>query len=323
MSNKIKMIKPLFVNGNYNREGKRMRSRYVKIVTCDGAEFSLWEKVGAKEKDYARTANDERYIYVLVGEYLVNTGLSAFDFENKVGYIAMVKEMYGSEESRNEYFSKLRDGGDWSKTDTAIKERLREENELSDRHKTNGQIQAEIIKGMIDREVTNWINARDTGGTFASFVGAAYLGEIDQCLKIADILRVERKKQAEIRRVAVAEQRRKEEEERARDEAKEIEAAESIFKNGGKIDSGEMIVKLCDKHGIEIPLRTRGWILNTFAECTILNGRIDGVRYYKKKNGAGSTKIWDILRDLQNVIVNEEWVNELISGVKEGDSVSA
>lgn len=323
MSNEIKMIKPLFVNGNYNREGKRMRAQYLRTVTHNGEEFSLWQSPGVAEKDYSRAKNDEKYVYVLVGDYLVNTGSSEFDLENKIGYIGMVAEMYGTEEARSEHFSSLRDGGSWEETDKEVTNRLKEENEIIEKHKQNDNILGAEIKTMIDREVNAYIDARDNGGRYASFTGAAYLGEIDKCLELSIAARKAREREQAFRRAEREEREREEAEERARDEAKEIDAAESIFKNGGKIDGGEMIVKLCDKHGIEIPLRTRGWILNTFAECTILNGRIDGVRYYKKKGGTGSTKIWAILSDLQNVIANEEWVNEMIGGVKEGDSTSA
>lgn len=59
-------------------------------------------------------------------------------------------------------------------------------------------------------------------------------------------------------------------------------------------------------HGVKIPLRTRGWILNSFAQCSI--AIIDGaprysVRYYKRNSGTGSTKIYEIIEQIRAAII--------------------
>jgi len=63
---KAKLMKPLFINGMYNKEGKRIRVNYFKTV----GDYPLWIENGKPNKDYARNPQDKYYIYIQVGEYI-------------------------------------------------------------------------------------------------------------------------------------------------------------------------------------------------------------------------------------------------------------
>ena len=85
-----------------------------------------------------------------------------------------------------------------------------------------------------------------------------------------------------------------------------IEETEKIFINGGTIKNGDIIVKIADKHNINIPIRTRGWIYDCLAECTITENGGASYRYWKKKKGStGSQKVYDILFDIRKAIENK------------------
>ena len=62
-----------------------------------------------------------------------------------------------------------------------------------------------------------------------------------------------------------------------------IEETEEILINGGTINNSEIIVTIADKYEINIPIRTRGWILNNLSEVTITDSGSISYRYLKKK----------------------------------------
>jgi hypothetical protein len=98
-----------------------------------------------------------------------------------------------------------------------------------------------------------------------------------------------------------AEKKRAEEEAEAREAEEEIKNAENVFMNGGKLPGGRMVCNLADKYGISIPIKTRGWILDRFAQC-IFDGDEMRVSFYKRKNNSGSTKIYDVLSEIKAAI---------------------
>ena len=161
----------------------------------------------------------------------------------------------------------------------------------------------ELIKQIIDKAIKRYIEARDNNGKYADFIGAVFLDELDKCCEISLVLRKERQEEEQERRRILTEQKKKEMEEQEQAEKLLIEETEQIFINGGTIKGGEIIVKLADKYNINIPLRTRGWILNNLAEITITDSGIMNYRYYKRsKNATGSQKVWDVLADIKTVL---------------------
>lgn len=297
-----KLIKPLFVDGNFNRDGKRIRAKHVKDISCDGAEYSLWISAGSNEKDYPEGENDTHYLYALIGEYLVPCKTTDYRLEIDVGYRQLVKKWYGSREERDHYFDELRKCKEWEESSKLISARITEENACIKDFGKNEQAQAEYFKSYFDSCIENYIEARDAGGKFADFTGALILGEIERCQEIADVLRAKRQINEAQRMEEVKKKKEKEEAEQKLKEQTTIIETEKILMNGGKITSGEMIVKIADKHNVEIPIRTRGWILNNLVEFTVSDSGMS-YRYRKHKNGHGSDKVYDIISAIRNVIV--------------------
>lgn len=166
--------------------------------------------------------------------------------------------------------------------------------------------QADYIHKLLSDHVRYYINARDNGGTFADFIGAAVLGELDKCAELSAKLRAEREAKEEAARREREEQEAKERAEQEEQHRKEIQKAEEIFTRGGLIKDGALLVEIADAHGVKIPLRTRGWILNSFAQCsiTIINGAPRYcVQYYKRNSGTGSAKIYEIIEQIRAAII--------------------
>lgn len=298
-----KLIKPLFIDGNFNREGKRMRAKHIKDISCDGGEYSLWISAGVKENDYPRAENDTHYLYVLAGEYLVPTGLTEFYLEQQIGWEQLVKSWYGDMVARARYIDGLKKDKTWEEGNKLIEARLAEEKLFVDDYGKNEQAQAEYIKAMFDKRISTYIDARDNGGMYVDFVGAALIGDIDRCLEVSAVVKAKRAAIEAQKRKERMEKDQKEREEREQKEQAAIMEAEEILKNGGKITGGEMIVKLADTHGIIIPIRTRGWILKSLAEFTV-DGSSMSYRYRKTKNGRGSDKVYEVVSAIRKALTS-------------------
>ena len=299
-----KLMKPLFINGMYNREGKRIRANYLKTV----GEYPLWIENGKPNKDYSKNENDKYYLYIQVDEWLVMTGYTEYELIQRAGQDYLNKEWYGDFEGRQKYFEEnFYKGRTYEEYNPLIKEHIEKEEVFIEESGKNEVVQASFIKVFIDKAIANYIEARDNNGKFADFIGAAFLGELDKCEQIAKILKVKRQEKDCIRKIELEKQKAKEAEEKALAEKLLIEETEKTLINGGTIKGGEIIVKLADKYNINIPLRTRGWILNNLVETTITEGGSVSYRYWRRtKNATGSQKVYDVLFDIRSAIKKEK-----------------
>jgi len=299
-----KLMKPLFVNGMYNREGKRIRANYLKTV----GEYPLWIKDGKPNKDYTRNENDKYYLYIQVDEWLVMTGYTEYELIQRAGQDYLNKKWYGNFEGRQKYFEEnFYKGRTYEEYNPLIKEHIDKEEVFIEESGKNEVVQASFIKAFIDKAIANYIDARDNNGKYADFIGAVFLNELDKCAEIASVLRKERQKKEQERRRVLAEQKAKEIEEKEQAEKLLMEESEQTLINGGTIKGGEIIVKLADKYNINIPLRTRGWILNNLVETTITEDGSVSYRYWRRtKNATGSQKVYDVLFDIRSAIKKEK-----------------
>ena len=222
----------------------------------------------------------------------------------RAGQDHLNKEWYGDFEGRQKYFEEnFYKGRTYEEYNPLIKEHIEKEEVFIEESGENETIQANFIKTFIDKAIANYIEARDNNGKFADFIGAAFLDELDKCEQIAKVLKTKRQEKELERKRELAEQRAKEAEEKALAEKLLIEETEQILINGGTVKGGEIIVKIADKYNINIPLRTRGWILNNLAETTITDGGSVSYRYFKRsKNATGSQKVYDVLFDIRRVL---------------------
>ena len=99
-----KLMKPLFVNGNFNREGKRIRANYLKTISHNNITYSLWINDGKPDNNYPRDDKDKYYLYIEVNGWLVPVGHTEYQIEQRAGYSYLIKEWYGDIKGREKYF---------------------------------------------------------------------------------------------------------------------------------------------------------------------------------------------------------------------------
>lgn len=286
--------KPLFINGTYNHEGKNCRADFVREVSNGAQSFRLWTTT--EKNRYPQNEHDEFWLYVEVNNYLVPVKLTDWNLVNHLGFVQMCAEMYGTQQERARVWQASKD----------INALRALEEPVILRYGSDPARQADYIHKLLSDHVRYYIDARDNGGTFADFVGAAVLGELENCAKLSAKLHAEQEAKAEAARREREERKARERAEREELHNKALEEAENVFTRGGLIKDGVLLVELADKHNVKIPLRTRGWIFNSFAQCSI--AIIDGaprysVRYYKRNSGTGSAKIYEIIEQIRAAII--------------------
>lgn len=297
-----KLMKPLFVDGNYNREGKRIRAKYIKTISCENAEYPLWIEDGKPNKDYTSNINDQYYFYIQEGEWLVMSSYTEYELELRSTYDYLNREWYGNFEGRCKYFDELRKVKPYEESERLVKAKIAEEEKFCAEHCKDATIQAILLKENIDKSISKYIEARDHNGKFADFIGALFLGELNNCIELSKKIQTARRQEEAVKSAEREERRKKEQEEQAALEQQAIVEAENVFVDGGIIKDVALIVKIADKYGINIPIRTRGWILNTLSECTISNSGSVSYRYWKSKRATGSQKVYDVLLDIRKAI---------------------
>lgn len=310
MSEGVKLMTPLFVGMNFNKEGKRIRAKYIKTLSFEWVEYPLWISAGKNENDYPQSDNDTHYLMIEANDYLVPCGLTEYNLEFRSGYAHIVSEWYGSKEGRNEFYRKIRNGKGYEEYNPQIEEQIAKENKAIIAYGKDVDVQAEYLKKtFIDPVIESYIDARDKGGKFASFQGAAFLGEVERCYEINKAFKSEREKDEATKRAEQVEKEKKEVEALAAAELAKIKETEKIFVNGGTITDSKLIVKIADQYGINIPIRTRGWMLNRLAECIIKDDGGMSCRYWKSKTGKGSQKVYDILFDIRDSLLRLKPIN--------------
>lgn len=295
-------MKPLFINGMYNREGTRIRANNIKTL----GEYSLWISEGKPDKDYAQNEEDKYYLFVLANDYLVPIGYTMCELKRRAGYDYLNKQWYGSFENREKFFNDLRNSKiedeNYIRVNALVNEQIAKEEEFIKQQNENEVALTEFLKISIDMTIADYINTRDNGGDRINWRGAAFIGELDKCAEIAVVIRKKREDKEQERKRLIVEQRAREAEEQAQAERLAIKEAEKVFINGGKIDNGDIIIKLANKHNISIPLRTKGWIMDCLANVTITPDGTMNYQYYKKKGASGSQTIWNVLHSIHSAI---------------------
>ena len=65
-----KLMTPLFYDGMFNREGRRMRAVLEKEISDGTQTYRLWRAAGKPDLDYPRAENDKYILYVEINGYL-------------------------------------------------------------------------------------------------------------------------------------------------------------------------------------------------------------------------------------------------------------
>ena len=120
-----RLMKPLFYEGNFNRDGKKMRAVFEREISDGTVSYRLWRSDGKPDIQYPRAENDNYLLYTEIRDYLVPLRITDFYLIDHAGYPAAVAELYGNKDARNDYFDNLRKSGDDAVLEAVRRERER------------------------------------------------------------------------------------------------------------------------------------------------------------------------------------------------------
>lgn len=304
------LMMPLFYDGMFNRQGRRMRSVFVRSVSDGEHSFNLWISAGEPDNDYAHDDRDKYYLYVEVNGYIVPVKLTEYKLIERCGYSSAMRELYGTDENREKSWASIRESKDWYELCKAAHEKEWAAIEL---HGTKEAEQAALIHKILEAEKSIYLESKENGGqTFPSFIGAVCENDIENCCKLMAVYKEKREKEdAEKRRLKAEEDAAYCKEKNDLYE-KQIADAVSVLKNGGTIDNVEVcfyhskynatkkaiVNALMDKYGVSVPVRTKGWIADKLKQVIVCDGKCNHVRFMKGKGCQCSQSVFLCLHDL-------------------------
>ena len=288
-----------------------MRSVFEREISNGTAIYRLWRSDGKPDLDYPRAENDKYILYVEINGYLAPLGVTDFYLVDNCGFAAATESLYGGQEERERYFDTLRQNGNTG-DETIIAALDRERVEIK-RCGEDPIRQANYIKAMLNSRIEKYLASKKSGGdTFPDFVGALVLGELDECIKLSAIYRSrkEEKDRERFARIKAEEQAHCEEENRKAE--KMVTDAIGTLQSGGVLENEwikfyqedgrfhtySLINYLMRMYGVDVPLRTQGWINEKLSSITIKDGRCEQLQYLRSKGGRCSQKFFDCVNEL-------------------------
>lgn len=306
---------PLFYNGNFNKDGHKMRSLFEREVSNGFVTYKLWRSAGQPDLDYPRAENDAYVLYTEIGEYLAPLKITDFYLINHCGYEAAVKLIYGDDEKRELYFDNLRQLGE--SRDKAILEALRREEYEIERCGSDAVQQANYIKSLLDQHVSIYQKSKENGGeSFPDFIGALVLDDLSACEELSSVYKAKRAEKERERKVKAEAEERAYCEERNRKADQTVSDALHVLREGGVLQndnvefyrsrydssSYSIINHLMRLYKVNVPIRTQGWINDKLISVTIKDKRCDQLRYMRAKGGQCSQKFFDCMQALIDAV---------------------
>ena len=206
-----------------------------------------------------------------------------------------------------------------AESDQALTDLLEKENEEIQRLGTSPECQADFIKEWLGEMVERYLKSKTNGGESPpDFIGALELNELEQCKELSAAY----KKNYERRQHELCEKERQERErhgleQNAKSEALVLEAEKQLIE-GGTIQNAKvtfyqsdrgstrtsLFCHLMKKYGINVPLRTLGWINNNLTKVTVSDGGMLQVTYQRpaKSRSKGSERVFQCLRELIDAV---------------------
>lgn len=295
-----KLMTPLFVNGTFNRNGNKIRVDLLKTVSNGADTFKIYQPAGNPENDHPQAENDKYYLLFEVNGYLSPLSMTEWTLEGVCGNDAAVYEIFGSREEYAEYYR----GENHSSA-----ERLEMNKRLEEAvHKIGSEPerQAAYIRRRLDNEITIYQNSKENGGqTFPPCVGACALGELEEWQRLKAVYAVVREAEERERRRTAEEEERQEQARMAAERQAELEQAEKEIREHSRIENrsiqGEnLLLALCRKNGVSVPIRTAGWIKKWLAAFSV--NESGSPTYYLYRGGKRSEAAFDVLKNLYSAI---------------------
>lgn len=315
MAANSKLMPTLFCNGAFNREGRRMRAVHEMTVSNGTDSYRLWRSAGKPNNKYANAENDRYYLYVEINGYLAPVGLTEYTLIGRCGTKA-VDEQYGGREARRLYFDDLRETGGEEAVVTALDEERKETERLG----SDPAHQADYIRQCLDDRVQTYLKARENGGeTFPDFTGALVLDDLAKCVELSAAHKARRREEHQARAARAAEEEKAFCEEQNRIAEKAVSDAIQAIRGGGVLKNDtvkfyksrysasaySIVLYLMRHYGIDVPLRTQGWIKDRLVSAAIKNGRCEHVRYLRAKNGRCSETFFVCMNQLIQAVTEQ------------------
>ena len=310
-----KLMMPLFHNGNFNRDGKKVRAEFIREV-CDGnTSYRLWRCECESGRDFPHAENDKYFLHIETNGYLVPLGLTEYSLIDACGRKAACEELYGGEEGRKKFYDGLRTQYNATDNYTPFKQAAEREEEVIDRIGNDPAKWVKYIGDFFRMHIEIYSRSvENDGDTFPDFVGAVALNDLSTCLK----LRAKYQKKAEIREQAERERKKAEDaafcEEQNRIAEEQVRKAISVLRDGGTLENDRITLYetrydsecvcivnyLMQRYHINVPIQTKGWIKSKLTGFIVSNGRCTGVRYRRAKGCKCSDKVFGAITDLIN-----------------------
>ena len=316
-----KLMTPLFYDGMFNREGRRMRAVLEKEISDGTQPYRLWRAAGKPDLDYPRAENDKYVLHIEINGYLAPLGMTDFSLIDICGFEPAAKKLYGGKDQRGKWIDSLRESGGYD----AVSAALTEEKKEIERCGSDPTRQTEYIRDLLDGHVSTYLKSKENGGqTFPDFTGALVVNELARCVELSAVYRAKQQAEETARRTRIAEEEKAYCEAQNKEAEKAVSAAIQIIREGGilKNETVKFYRSRCDSsvysivnylmrlYHIDVPLRTQGWINEKLCSTTIKDGKCEYLQYYRARNGRVSQKFFDCMRELIRAVAEQTSAGE-------------
>lgn len=313
-----KIMTPLFYDYNFNRQGKKIRAVVDRVVSNGVEVYSLWRRSGRPDYPEAVFDDDMYALSVDLNGYLVPIFHTHRSLVRACGEKPAVEKMFGSYAKREAFFDALRKSG---ANESRILEYCNQEEREIQAFGSDPARQTDYIKSFLIERRDAYLSAKLAGSTkFPDFVGAVVADDLDYCIELADRHRRElEEKDAEKIKKAREE---KEAYCRQQNEVAEqkIEAAMAAIRAGGTIENEKITIyktpstfktvtvvsAIMKTVGVEVPIRTKGWIERKLGYIIIRNGVCANLGFLKAKGCKCPEKIFDYLNQMVQEVVEQQ-----------------
>ena len=311
-----KLMTTLFYNGNFNREGRRMRVVLEKEISDGMRTYRLWRSAGKPDVEYPRAENDKYVLRVEINGYLAPLGMTDFNLVDVCGFELAAQKLYGGREKRGAWIDALRESGGSDAVSAAVAE---ERSEI-ERYGGDPVRQTAYIQNLFDGHVSTYLKARENGGqTFPDFTGALVLNDLARCTELSAVYRAKRQAENEARwaRIEMENEAYCKKQNQIAEQA--VAAAIQIILNGGVLKNEKVcfyrskyssstysiINYLMRQYQVDVPLRTQGWINGKLSNATIRDGRCVNLQFLHTKNGRASQKFCKCMNALIRAVTQQ------------------
>ena len=310
-----KLMTPLFYDGNFNRDGRRMRAVCEKTVSNGTDSYRLWRSAGKPDLEYRNGENDKYYLHVEINGYLAPLGITEYVLIGQSGSMA-VDERYGGCETHKRHIDELRETGGMDAYLAAMDEERAEIERLG----VDPARQADYIRKCLNDRVQTYLKAKENGGqSFPDFVGALVLNDLARCVELSAAYKTMRREEQQAIAAREAEEDKAFCEEQNRIAEQAVTDAIQVIRSGGILNNDQVtfyrsrydassysiVLHLMRKYSIDVPLRTQGWINGKLVSATIKDGRCGHVKFLRSRKGRCSETIFT-------------YMDKLIQEIKEG-----